>query len=65
MPLFVAQGTEDKLVDPAAAEKFAMNLKGNVTYKCFEGGYHELHNEPEKQELFDAIADWISRVLSV
>ena len=65
VPLFVAQGTEDKLVDPAAAEKFAVNLKGNVTYKCFEGGYHELHNEPEKQELFDAIADWISRVLSV
>ncbi len=59
VPLFVVQGTEDRLVDPVAAEKFATNLKGNVTYKRFEGGYHELHNEPNKQELFDAIADWL------
>ena len=40
-----------------------MNLKGNVTYKRFEGGYHELHNEPNKQELFDAMAGWINELL--
>lgn len=59
VPLFLAQGSEDRLVDPVAAERFALNLKGNVTYKRFEGGYHELHNEPNKQELFDAITDWL------
>lgn len=62
VPLFLAQGSEDKLVDPAAAEKFAINLKGNVTYKRFEGGYHELHNEPNKQELFDSMAAWIDKI---
>ncbi len=62
VPLFVAQGSEDRLVDPVAAERFAKNLKGNVTYKRFEGGYHELHNEPNKQELFDAIEDWLKRL---
>ena len=62
VPLFVAQGTKDTLVDPAATEKFALNVRGNVTYKRFEGGYHELHNEPNKQELFDAMAHWIDRV---
>ena len=64
VPLFVAQGTEDKLVDPVAAEKFAVNLKGNVTYKRFEGGYHELHNEPNKQELFDAMLRWIDKTIA-
>lgn len=64
VPLFLAQGSEDRLVDPVAAEKFALNLKGNVTYKRFEGGYHELHNEPNKQELFDAMDQWIRRLIS-
>ena len=63
VPLFLAQGSEDRLVDPVAAERFALNLKGNVTYKRFEGGYHELHNEPNKQELFTAMAGWINELL--
>ena len=64
VPLFVAQGSEDTLVDPVAAENFAKNVIGDVTYKRFEGGYHELHNEPNKQELFDAIAEWIGSLLN-
>ena len=50
-------------MDPAAAENFALHAKGEVTYKRFEGGYHELHNEPNKQELFDDFAEWISKIL--
>ena len=64
VPLLVAQGSEDKLVDPVAAEKFALNAKGDVTYKRFEGAYHELHNEPNKQELFDTFAQWIDEILA-
>ena len=64
VPLLVAQGSEDRLVDPVAAENFALHAKGNVTYKRFEGGYHELHNEPNKQELFDAMAQWIDKVIN-
>lgn len=63
VPLFLAQGSEDRLVDPVASEKFAKNLKGNVTYKRFEGGFHELHNEPNKQELFDAMGAWINKTI--
>ncbi len=62
VPLLVVQGSEDTLVDPVASEKFAQNAKGDVTYKRFEGGYHELHNEPNKQELFDVLAAWIEKV---
>ena len=62
VPLFVAQGSADTLVNPVATEKFAQKLKGNVTYKRFEGGFHELHNEPNKQELFDAAIRWIDRI---
>ena len=64
VPLLVAQGSEDRLVDPVAAEQFALKAKGDVTYRRFEGGYHELHNEPNKQELFDVFAEWIGRILA-
>lgn len=63
VPLLEVQGSEDTLVDPVAAEKFGKNLKGDVTYRRFEGGYHELHNEPNKEELFKLMIDWIDRVL--
>ena len=63
VPLLVAQGSKDQLVDPVAAENFALHAKGNVTYKRFEGGYHELHNEPNKQELFDVFASWIGDLI--
>lgn len=63
VPLLVAQGSKDQLVDPVAAENFALHAKGNVTYKRFEGGYHELHNEPNRQELFDVFAEWIGDLI--
>ena len=63
VPLLVAQGSEDRLVDPVAAENFALHAKGNVTYRRFEGGYHELHNEPDKQKLFDVFAEWIGSLI--
>ena len=59
VPLLVVQGSEDRLVDPAAAEDFALRAKGDVTYKRFEGWYHELHNEPGREELFHVIGEWI------
>lgn len=62
VPLFIAQGMEDIMVSPQAADDFALNVKGDITYKCFEHGYHELHNEPDRQELFDAMAEWLTRV---
>jgi alpha-beta hydrolase superfamily lysophospholipase len=29
--------------------------------KIWEGGYHELHNEPFKDEVFKCILDWIKK----
>lgn len=64
VPLLVVQGSEDRLVDPAASERFALRAKGDVTYKRFEGWYHELHNEPEKEKLFEVMAEWIGKVVN-
>lgn len=61
VPLLLVQGTEDKMVNSKATDEFASGLIGDVTYKRFEGGYHELHNDLVKQELFELIASWINQ----
>ena len=53
-PLVVANGgaIEDK------------TLKVRVKLAIYEGYYHELFNEPEKQELFERATAWLSQRVS-
>lgn len=59
LPLLLMQGTKDMLVNPEATAQFAARAGKNVTYIEYPGYYHELHNEPEKQEVLKVIGDWI------
>ena len=60
VPLFVFQGTGDRLVSPKAAplvyEKAGSQDK---TIKTYEGLYHETLNEPEKDEVIANVLDWL------
>ena len=60
LPLLLMQGSTDRIVDPAATARFAAAAGKNVTYRVFEGWYHELHNEPEKAEVLAAITGWLA-----
>jgi alpha-beta hydrolase superfamily lysophospholipase len=51
-------GSDDMITSPAASREFADKSK-TVFFRTWEGGYHELHNEPFKQEVFDYIINWI------
>jgi len=53
-------GSDDKIVSPDGSREFASKA-AKVDLKIFEGGYHELHNEPFKQEVFDYIIKWIDQ----
>ncbi len=62
IPLLLMQGNADRMVDPAATRKFAKNIKkGDITFQLWEGGYHELHNEPNRDEVFNVILHWLDR----
>ncbi len=48
VPLLLLHGSGDKLISPQGSADFYANApKGLVTYKQYDGFYHELHNEPE------------------
>lgn len=55
-------GTADPIIDPAGTKEFHQN-SNKTTLELFEGGYHELHNDLCKEELFSTIQDWIKQQL--
>jgi alpha-beta hydrolase superfamily lysophospholipase len=62
IPLLLMQGNADRIVDPEAVRKFAKNIKrGNITFQLWDGGYHELHNEPNRDEFFNVMLHWLDR----
>jgi acylglycerol lipase len=58
----VYHGTEDKLTSFEGSKQFAANAGGLVTFKPQEGLYHETHNEPEKEQVFEMIVGWLNEL---
>ena len=59
MPLLVMHGLEDRLTSPEGTKEFMQNAGSNVTVKYWPGLFHEIHNEPEQQEVFQTELDWL------
>jgi acylglycerol lipase len=60
IPTLLIHGSDDQLCSPDGSREFASRNK-NVELKIWEGGYHELHNEPFKEEVFRYIINWINK----
>ena len=61
-PLLLLHGSDDKITDPLASKTFSENNKEYCTFKMWDGGYHELHHEPFKDDVFAAILSWIEEI---
>ncbi|RYU93240.1 alpha/beta hydrolase [Emticicia agri] len=62
-PLLLMHGTQDKLTSYEASKLLASQLSGDITFKSYEGLYHEIHNEFEKQHVFNDMLAWIKKHL--
>jgi alpha-beta hydrolase superfamily lysophospholipase len=60
VPTLIIHGSDDMITSPEGSREFA-GKSGKVTLRIWEGGYHELHNEPFKNEVFNYILNWINR----
>lgn len=63
LPLLVMHGTDDYIAFATGSEELAGLVQGDCTLKLWEGLYHEIHNEPEKDEVFAFIKDWLDNNL--
>jgi acylglycerol lipase len=59
LPLLLLHGKADRLAFPSSSIEFAAPLKGKCTLVLWDDAYHELHNEPEKNEVFKTMMLWM------
>jgi acylglycerol lipase len=61
LPLLLMHGGADRLTSAEASREFAAKVKGDYTLKIWEALYHEIHNEPEQQEVFAFTKNWLNQ----
>jgi len=58
--LLIYHGTKDRLTSHDASKAFAEKMNPKlVTWKSWEGLFHETHNEPEKAAVLQFLLEWI------
>ena len=60
LPILILQGGEDKLVDPGGANMlYEIISSKDKTLKMYEGLYHEVFNEPEREKVLRDMEVWL------
>ncbi|AET67869.1 lysophospholipase [Desulfosporosinus orientis DSM 765] len=59
MPLLLMHGGSDGITSPEATQQFAFQVAKDCTFKLWPGLFHELHNEPEKEEVLTYLINWL------
>lgn len=59
VPTLLMQEKGDRITLFSASEEFATRAGTNCHFKAWEGQFHELHNEPYRDEVFGYIVDWL------
>jgi alpha-beta hydrolase superfamily lysophospholipase len=62
-PLLLIHGAADQLTYPSGSQEFARRVSGSCTLRLWEGLYHEIHNEPEKEQVIAVIVQWMDNQL--
>ena len=60
VPTLIMHGGDDFLTSQPASEAFAKRVSGDIIYRKWDGLYHEIHNEPEKEQVFAEMLMWLN-----
>jgi alpha-beta hydrolase superfamily lysophospholipase len=63
-PLLIMHGKNDTIAYSSGSEEFAELLRAagkDITLKLWNHLYHEVHNEPEKEEVFKFMVAWLDQ----
>lgn len=62
LPTLLLYAGSDRCVAPAGSAAFAQAApRSAVTVRAFKPLFHEIFNEPEQNEVFDVLGDWLNR----
>lgn len=61
IPTLILYGTEDGLCPPRGSEMLAQRIGSTeITARSYAGLYHEILNEPEREQVLDDICSWVA-----
>ena len=63
IPTLLMHGGKDILTSPIGTKNFGNRVGGPLTLKIWEDFFHEIHNEPEQDQVFDYFYNWLSEKL--
>jgi len=64
VPALVMQSGDDRLADPSATREWAERAPAElVEYVEWPGLYHEMFNEPEREQVFQRMEGWLQRIV--
>ncbi len=63
VPTLLMHGGDDKITSADASEEFAKKARVVCDFVRWDGMYHEIHNEPEKEAVLEQVSDWIFKQL--
>ena len=63
-PLLLMHGTADQLTYPSGSQEFSRRVPGSCTLRLWDGLYHEIHNEPVKEQVIAEIIQWMDDQLA-
>jgi acylglycerol lipase len=60
LPLLLMHGENDRIAFVQGSQEFARKIKGDYcTLKIWPNLFHEIHNEPEKEQVFEYLRQWL------
>jgi alpha-beta hydrolase superfamily lysophospholipase len=63
IPALIMHGGDDKITSIEASQEFAQRSALVSEFKEWPGLYHEIHNEPEKEDVFQFTLNWLKSKL--
>ena len=61
-PLLLMHGSGDQITSHKATESFYKKAHDVASIKIWEGCYHELHHEFEREQVFQHVIDWLNKL---
>ena len=60
LPLIIVQGAEDILVEPSGAQMLYDKASSeDKTLRIYDGMYHEVFNEPDREQVLKDVENWL------
>lgn len=64
IPLLIMHGSDDHITSYQASRELASRISKDCIFKSWEGFYHEIHNEPGREQAYQYVLEWVNTTIN-